>query len=247
MNFKNKISLFFLALTAFAFGGVKSVEGQCSTKVDLGAAYVHLDNLTSGRTTHSADLAAIRADVNFKLFQGLIVKPTALYGASNPFHVKSDDSLFAAAITIGHCVPITEKFMVQPNIGYTYTRMKTVFNGSTTEIVPPCGPIEIRFHGIKQSFSSNGPSAGLEGYYFFTKCFRACVSFQYIWSKTDAELHGVYSDKSHTKGPSYSAMLEYDINDCWSVNVAGAYNISLTKEKHGLRAAGAKLGIARWF
>jgi hypothetical protein len=247
MNPKKFFLSLITTLAALLMGTSQSVEAQCSAKVDLGAAYVHLDNLTSGVTTHSADLAAIRADVNFKLFEGLIVKPTALYGASNPFHVQSDDSLFAAAITVGHCFPITEKILVQPNVGYTYTKMKTVFSGVVTNFIPPCGPTEIHFHGLKQSFTSNGPSLGLEGYYFFTKRFRLCLAVQYIWSKTDAEVHGIYNDKSHTKGPSYSGMLEWDINDCWSVNVAGAYNISLTKEKHGLRAAGAKVGIARWF
>lgn len=229
MNPKNLFVAIAVALTTLLMATPQSVEAQCSTKVDLGAAYVHLDNLTSGVTTHSADLAALRADVNFKLFQGLIVKPTVLYGASNPFHVESDDALFAATISIGHCIPITEKFLVQPNIGWTYTKMKTVFNGTVTELLSPVGPVEAHFHGIKQSFTSNGPSVGLEGYYFFSSRFRLCLSVQYIWSKTDAELHGIYSDKSHTKGPSYSGMLEYDINDCWSVNIAGAYNISLTK------------------
>lgn len=242
-----KLSPIFLAIMFCILGNINSAFAQCSGKVDLGLAYVHLDSLTSGRTTHSADLAAIRADVNIKLFKGLIVKPTVLYGASSPFHVNSEDSLFAAAITVGHCLPVTEKFLVQPNIGYTYTRMKTVFNGSTVAVDPQLGQVEIRFHGIKQAFRSNGPSLGLEGYYFFTDCFRACASIQYIWSKTHSEVHGLYSDSSYTKGPSYSAMLEYDIDKCWSVNIGGAYNISLTKEKHGLRAAGVKLGIARWF
>lgn len=247
MTRQNLFSTFLFTLAIFVFGDIKTVEGQCSAKLDLGIAYVHLDNLTNGHTTHSADLAALRADVNLKLFKGLIVKPTVLYGASNPFHVNSEDSLFASAITVGHCVPITEKFMVQPNVGYTYTRMKTIFNGSTTTVDPFLGVIDIHFHGIKQSFRSNGPSVGIEGYYFFTPSFRASVSFQYIWSKTDAEIQGLFNDKSHTQGPSYSGMLEYDINECWSVNVGAAYNISLTKEKHGLRVAGAKVGIARWF
>ncbi len=247
MQLKKKISIFCLALACFAFGSSQSIEAQCSAKVDLGLAYVHLDNLEEGKTIHSADLAAVRADVNFKLFKGLIVKPTVLFGSSSPFEVDSEDSIFASAITVGHCVPVTEKLLLQPNIGYTYTRMKTVYNGTTTTVNPFLGLVEVHFHGVKQSFRSHGPSLGLEAYYSFTNCFRACVSVQYIWSKTHSELHGLFSDSSYTKGPSYSAMLEYDFNECWSVNVAGAYNVSLTKEKHGLRAAGAKIGLARWF
>jgi hypothetical protein len=42
-------------------------------------------------------------------------------------------------------------------------------------------------------------------------------------------------------------MLETDINDCWSVNIGGAYNISLSHEKHGLRAYGGRLALAYWF
>lgn len=252
MNQKNKISLFFLAIALFTFGGIQVAEAQCSAKVDLGLAYVHLDNLTSGKTTHSADLAALRADVNFKLFKGLIVKPYVLYGASSPFRTNSDDSIFTTGLTVGHCFPICEKLIIQPNIGWTYTRSKTVFNQSFIEVIPPLGPVNVHFHGITQTFNSNGPSVGLDAYYSFTKCFRASISFQYIWSRTHAEVHNPFgpdpfNDKSDSKGASWSAMLEYDINDCWSVNVAGAYNNSLSKEKHGLRAAGAKLGLARWF
>lgn len=247
MSLTKKLSIFLFALAAVAFSGPESLEAQCSAKVDLGLAYVHLDNLFEGKTEHSNDLAAIRADVNFKLFKGLIVKPTVLFGSSEPFKVESEDSLFAAAITVGHCFPITEKLLIQPNLGWTYTRMKTVFNGTTTEVNPFLGEVDIRFHGVKQSFRSNGPSIGLEAYYSFTDCFRTCLSVQYIWSKTHSELHGLFNDSSHTQGPSYSAMIEYDFTSCWSVNLAGAYNVSLTKEKHGLRAAGLKVGLARWF
>ena len=248
MQLNKTISLFCLALACLAFGKPQNAEAQCSAKVDLGLAYVHLDNLLSGRTIHSADLAAIRADVNVRLFKGLIIKPTVLYGASAPFKVDSEDSLFAATIAVGHCIPFcNDKLILQPNVGWTYTRMKTVFNSSTTQFIPPIGPVEVNFSGVKQSFRSNGPAVGLEVYYSFTPCFRTCVAFQYIWSKTNSELQGQFSDSSHTQGPSYSAMLEYDINEWWSVNIAGAYNVSLTKEKHGLRAAGAKVGLARWF
>lgn len=247
MKQKNKMSLFFLSLAIFAFGGLQAAEIPCSAKVDLGLAYVHMDNLISGRTEHSADLAALRAEVSFKLFQGLIIKPTVLYGADQPFKTDTEDSLFLAGITVGHCIPICENLIVQPNLGWTYSRSKTVFNGATEVFNPQLGLIDIHFHGIKQTFNSNGPSVGLDAYYSFTKRFRACVSFMYIWSRTHSEIHGLYNSKSDSKGPGWSAMLEYDLNDCWSINAAGAYNNSLSKEKHGLRIAGAKVGIARWF
>ena len=243
----NKLHLLFLSLIAFTFGGISKTDAQCSAKVDLGVAYVHLDNLTHGHTTHSADLAALRGEVSFKLFKGLILRPYALYGASSPFKTNSEDSLFTTGVSIGHCIPVMEKLIIQPNVGWAYTRSKTVFNDTVQQINPILGVIDIHFHGIKQTFNSNGPFIGLDAYYAFTDYFRLNISFQYAWSRTHSEVHNAFNSKDDAKGANWSAMLEYDLNECWSVNVAGAYNNSLTHEKHGLRAAGAKLGIARWF
>jgi len=53
--------------------------------------------------------------------------------------------------------------------------------------------------------------------------------------------------KEHSSGSAFSAMIEQDLNKYWSVNLAGAYNNSMSKEKNGMRAYGVKLGIARWF
>ena len=53
--------------------------------------------------------------------------------------------------------------------------------------------------------------------------------------------------KSKPKGSNYGVMIEHDLNDRWSINLGGAYNTSLTKEKHGIRGYGGRLGCAYWF
>jgi outer membrane scaffolding protein for murein synthesis (MipA/OmpV family) len=100
---------------------------------------------------------------------------------------------------------------------------------------------------LTEKFRSISPYLSIEGSYTFTKGWRVVGTIQYSYSRTHTIVKPLVDDKSHSEGFSYSAMIEHDLTQQWSVNLGGAYNLSLTKEKHGMRIWGFKLGIARWF
>ena len=100
---------------------------------------------------------------------------------------------------------------------------------------------------VEERFRSCSPYLALELSYTFRPFCRLVLNYQYAWSRTHTTISRIVNEKSHSEGFSYSGMLEHDLNNNWSVSVGGAYNVSLTKEKHGLRAYGCKVGVAYWF
>ena len=57
----------------------------------------------------------------------------------------------------------------------------------------------------------------------------------------------IVNDKSHSDGPNYSLGIDYSLSKHWSVMLGFGYNITLSKEKHGIRGKGAKLGLSYYF
>lgn len=208
-----------------------SVEATCG-KVDVGPAYVHIDVLESGKTVKTLNMAAVRADASYLIKEGsgLCIKPYVLYASGG-------GELFNGGLGLGYCWPVNDRLIVTPLIGCAYTYMHTHIH------------VEMQGHKFrfKEKFRSYSPYVGAEATWKIADGWRVCFMIQYAWSRTRTVINKLIKAKSHSKGPSYSAMLEYDINDQWSVNIGGAYNITLSHERHGLRGAGVKLGIARWF
>lgn len=200
-------------------------------KVELAPAYVHIDILKSGRTTHAMDMAAIRADASYRIWSGLSIKPTFLYARGH----KSDRAL-TGSVSLGFCFPVRQGFCVTPVAGYTWGDLRTEQDIK-----------EVGLTDIHTKFRSRGPYLGLEASWTYCPTWRVVVNFQYAWSNTRTTLKGLGKDNSSSKGPNWSAMFEHDLTEQWSINVGVAYNNSLSKEKHGLRAGGCKLGIAYWF
>lgn len=228
------IPLFLLAVLAFLSPN-QSLTARCSGKVDLGPAYIHLDMLESGHTVKTMDLLGVKADAMILFFEGKGwgIKPSILYGRGD----SKLGEVFSGGIGFGHCTPITDCLTITPSIGISYGYIKT-----RVRLPDFFG----RMH-FTEKFRSVSPYVSLDATYTICKGFRICGMFQYAWSRTHTTIVGLLKDKSNAKGPNYALMLEYDLNAKWSVQLAGAYNISLSKEKHGVRGAGGKIGVAYWF
>lgn len=227
-------SLFFLSVLIF-LSCYSSLFARCSGKVDLGPAYIHLDVLESNKTIKTMDLLGVKADAMILFFEGKGwgIKPSLLYGRGD----SRLGEVFSGGVGFGHCTPITDCFTVTPSVGITYGYIKTRIR------IPDFFG---RMH-FTEKFRSTSPYLALDATYTIIKGLRVCGMFQYAWSRTHTTIVGVLKDKSNAKGPNYALMVEYDLNDHWSLQLAGAYNISLSKEKHGIRGAGGKLGVAYWF
>jgi len=205
---------------------------KCTGSVNVGAAYVHVDVLESGHTIKRLDMGGVKADASFLITKdmGFCIKPSALY-------VSGHGELTSFALGIGHVTPITEKLCITPSVGGTWTNLRT-------SVKLPIAP-DVFLHA-KERFRSLAPYVALDIHYTIMEGFRIYGCYQYSWSSTRTKINHIGNFKGNSKGPSYSLMLEKDLNQYWSVNAGAAYNVSLNHEKHGIRGYGFRLGVARW-
>lgn len=208
-------------------------------KIDAGPAFVHIDILKNKKTIKRMNLCALRADGFVLPFEGKgwTVKPLVLYGNGGS---KNRGEIFTGGLGVGHCIPYQD-WVFTPLVGANYTYLRTTVD------IPALAPVlgQSRF---KEIFHSISPYLGLEIVYSIRCDLRVCGVVQYAWSRTHTLIEkDILDDKSNTSGPCYSAMIEYDLNDHWSVNLGAGYNMTMSQEKNGIRGYGAKAGLAYWF
>lgn len=205
------------------------LDALCYGKIDVGPAYVHVDILENQKTVKNMDMVAFKGDATILIYKGICLKPTVLYGSAN-------GSVFSSGAGIGHCFPLfNQRLTLTPSIGCNFTHLRTTFSLH-----------QLGLKNLKETFRSTSPYASLEATISLGDSWRICGLYQYAWSRTHTTIKNLTRDKSHSRGPNYGLLIEYDFAKNWSVNVGGAYNLTLTKEKHGLRGAGVKLGLVRW-
>lgn len=218
-----------------AYNGVRG-------KIDLAPAFAHIDVLYKGRTMHKMDLGGVKGDIYYRVWSGLVLKPSLLYARG-----EKEDRVLTGGIGVGFCMPFKQCFCFTPVVGINWGELRTKVEYHIAFPNPQTGLFEGATIHLKQKFHSSSPYVGFEFSYTFIPCWRLVGNYQYSWSRTRTFIQGQGTTKDNSKGSSYSAMIEYDITKKWSVNFGGMYNCSLSKEKHGLRAYGFKLGLAYWF
>lgn len=220
------IGLLFFLIFSSAYGDECDT---CSGRIDIGPAIASIDMLESGHTQRTLDLWGVRGDATLLIYKGFCIKPTILLcdGKAN---------LNTYSLGAGFCFPVIENVTITPSGGYSETHFKSRIN------FPDFG-----LYHLREKFKSRGGYLALDGCWTFIPGFRAYAGFQWAWSTVHTTVRPLFKSKQHCQGPSYSACLEYDLLKCLSVNLAGGYNLSLSKEKHGLRGKGLKLGLVYWY
>lgn len=206
-----------------------SLYGMLCGKVDLGPTLMDIDILESGKTVETLHMKGVKGDATLLVYEGLCIKPGFIWG-------RGHGQLAAGTIAVGYYFPITDKFKILPNIGMTWSYLHTRVDFQ-----------EIGLFDLKERFRSNSPFLGMEICYSLTDKWTLMGIYQYAWSRTHTKIDSIVSNKSHSCGPNYALGIDYSINNHWSVTFGLGYNITLSKEKHGLRGKGAKLGIAYYF
>lgn len=186
-------------------------------RLDVGPAYASIDMLTSGKTERTYNLPAVKADATITIYEAFCIKPSYLYA-------NGDANLNSGSIGLGFCIPIICDLYMTPSYGWTETRFKSKI----------------------EKFVSRGQYIALDASWTFLEKWRLYGMAQWCWSKVRTKL-GPFTFKNHCKGPNYAVCLERDLNEHFSVSLAAGYNTSLSKEKHGLRGKGVKLGLAYWW
>lgn len=215
----NKILLIMLCLTSSLFA---------KGRIDIGPALVNVDMLESGKTVRSLDLFALKGDATLMVYEGLCIKPSFLFADGKA-------NLNSASIGLGYCIPLTDCITVTPSYGVTGTLFKSRLD------IPQYG-----MYHVREKFRSQGQYVCLDATWTFLPGWRIYGVAQYAWSHVHTKV-GPFKTKNNTEGPSYALALERDINDEFSITLGAGYNASLSKEKHGLRGKGIKLGLAYWY
>ncbi len=242
----------FIALVIPFLASVYSLNAEVCGKVDAGPTYIHLDMLQSGKTVKRVDMAGVKVDSSIVFWKGLCVKPTFIYGNGH-------GEITSAGGSFGHYTPFCENWSATPAIGCVYTEIETTIPIALQGLLPFPIPPMPRAH-VKQKLYSVSPYLSLDVSYCFYKGWRIIAVYQYSWSRTLTTLSlkkplfpliggnaENVRDWSHSQGSNYGLMLEGDINDHWSINIGAAYNLGLSKEKHGIRAYGGRIAVAYWF
>lgn len=221
--------VFFLASLIFIQQPVNAV---IHGKVDVAPAYVRIKVQESGKTVNTLNMAAGRIDATVSLFDscGICLKPFFQGGSGD------HSELLNGGIGLAHYTPINEKLTLIPVVGVAYSQLRTHTNL----------PQFCLFH-LKEKFRSQSTYIGLEGCYAFTPCFYISLIFHYAWARTRTNIAKFPTKKDHSQGPSYAATFDYYMTKNWAINGAVGYNYSLSHEKHGIVAMGAKLGIGYYF
>lgn len=198
-------------------------------KVDIGPTIMNIDILESGKTIETLHMTGVKGDATVIVYKGFCIKPSFLYGEGH-------GQLAAGTIAAGCYIPITEKLRILPNVGITWSYLRTRVD------FEPLG-----LSDLKERFRSNSPFLGMEFCYSITEKWTLMGVYQYAWCRTHTKIKPIVSDKSHSCGPNYSLGVDYSFNEHWSVTAGIGYNITLSKEKHGIRGKGAKIGLAYYF
>jgi len=219
-----------------------SLSAKICGKWDVAPAYVHVDVLQHEKTIHRMDLGGIKTDATVVVWKGLCFKPQLLV-------VGNRGGLVSTGLGIGHCTPIYKWCMVTPSVGVIYTNLHTKLNLP----IEVAEGVHVVIPHVKERFWSVSPYVGLDVCFTLPCDWRIVGQVQFSWSRTRTTLSKsgplgfTNKDTSKSQGPSYGVLIEHDFTKCFSVNVGAAYNTSLTKEKHGLRGYGGKIGFAYWF
>lgn len=226
---KHIIKLALLTIIFFS----SSLQAACCGKVDLGATFFDVDFLQSGHTEKTDHMTGYKGDATIQIIGGVVLKPSFIWG-------KGDGELASGSIGLGHCTPIYKGLTLIPSVGVTFSYVRTSIDVEISEL-------NVTFKDQRERFRSISPYVALEFCYSLSEKWRFMGGYQYCWSRTHTKISHFVSDTSHCSGSNYTLGIEYNIDKNWSVNLGAGYNISLSKEKHGIRGKGIKIGLAYYF
>ena len=219
------ITLILFALVFF----LKPLHSEVKGKIDIGPVLVDIDVLESGHTIQTQHMKGLRGDATIVVWNGIFLKPTYTWA-------QGDGRLSTGGIAIGQCIPAWKGVTIMPSVGVAFSSLRSKIDVDT-----------LNLSNLTQKFRSTSPYISLECAYQFAEKWTIMGTVQYAWAHTKTTVKPLFSDKSRSNGPSYALGIEYSLNKNWSVTLAGAYNIALSHEKHGIRAKGVKLGLAYYF
>lgn len=225
--------IIFCALFILNFIAIQAFECDWFTlrgKVDIGPTIMDIDILESGKTVETLHMKGVKGDTTLVFWKGICLKGGFLAGEGH-------GKLSSYYVGVGQYLPVTDDLLLIPSVGIAYSYLHTKIDIE-----------ELQLFDLKEKFRSSSPYIALELCYKLTEKLTLMGMVQYAWCRTHTSIKPIVEDdKSKSQGPNYNLGIDYSLNDHWSLTAGVGYNITLTREKHGLRGKGTKIGVAYYF
>lgn len=233
---QNRSIIIFLALLGVFSASSLRAEGH--GKIDVGVAGIELKIRNFGDTIKTLDMVGVSANGHIGILQcpkdtALCLKPRVIYADGH----KGD--LFCGGLGLGYYIPVLGCFSIVPTGGINFDTIHTDINYS----VPLPNGTVLSF--TEQSYKSRTwtPFIGLDLGYIINDNWSVCLMYQFGWSNSCTQVHGLPNTRIQTTGSNVAAQVDYYFTCNWSVNVAAAYNTSENNELHGARGGGIRVGL----
>ncbi|MCB1213019.1 MAG: hypothetical protein KDK40_01850, partial [Chlamydiia bacterium] len=87
-------------------------------KLDVGAVYLHLDVLQSGKVIDELDMKGERFDLTHHICAGFLLKGAFM-------HTTTGGKFQYGSVGLGYYIPLGDCFVCIPSGGYSYSRLKS--------------------------------------------------------------------------------------------------------------------------
>lgn len=233
-----KILKILVCLSLILIAPTLSYAYQIRGRADVSFLGMTISHLANNKTVNKSNIFGTRVDATIVPFEGygIAFKPMAAYATG-------EGDLVQGGIQIAHYTPINDCITLVPGIGYTYSDFRS-------KIKIPISPVDSL--NIDQKVDSNVIFCACDVYYTINEQWMLTGVFQYGWARSHSKIHSdvleIYDvEKGSSDGPSIAGMVDYYITKSWSINGAVGYSKTLSKERHGLKAFGYKVGLGYLF
>ncbi len=212
---------------------------QIRGRADVSFLGMSISHLIDNKTANKSNVYGSRVDATIVPFEGygIAFKPMALYATG-------DGDLLQGGIQIAHYTPINDCITLVPGIGYTYSDLRSKIKIQ----LPNVGPFT-----FNQKVDSNIIFCACDVYYKIDEQWMLTGVFQYGWARSHSKIHSMdvfgtnIVEEGSSDGPSFAGIVDYYITKSWSISTAVGYSKTLSKERHGLKALGYKVGLGYLF
>lgn len=216
------------------------LEAKVRGRAEIAPLYMHIDVIQDGQTNQRIDMYGTRTDATILPFEGkgICLKPFYFGGWGNGSNLQS------YGLGLGHYTPLNDRLTLIPLVGVGRSHLHTHLD------VP-----QLSLYNLKERFRSYSFNIGTEVVYKLNKCLYFTLVYQYAWARTKtfigtpAQFQAFVPPvtRGESAGSNFAVLLDYYIKECLAISAGYGQNNSLSKERHGLKGMGVKLGIAYLF
>jgi len=235
-----KRSALYYFVMLMTFFSITSLSAEVKGRVDAGPVWMRIKMKAEEKTVRRADMWGGRFDLLLLPLQGcdyvsgLCLKPFVFGGRGD------DTSLLSWGCGFGHYTPITDRITIVPLVGVSRTYLHSTIDVPIPELNSVFKNQKDRIHSLTFYIGGDAIFKITENLYF-------TAMYTYGWARVRTRIGGFINSSGSSEGSNIGGMLEYYFTNCFSANIAFAYNTTLDEYKNGIDGYGFKLGLAYLF